>query len=66
MLTSLSDWFDGPEAELLAASFRRFMGTSGCHSRRVERPLWIHSSVAACYELDELSLVKRSGPIDRH
>jgi hypothetical protein len=29
MLTFISDWFDGHDAELLAASFRRFMGTSG-------------------------------------
>ena len=29
MLTFLSDWFDGLDAELLATSFRRFVGTTG-------------------------------------
>jgi hypothetical protein len=42
-LTFISDWFDGPDAELLAASFRRVMGTSGYEfdDPRRHRPLRI-------------------------
>jgi len=29
LFTFLSDWLDGHDTELLAASFRRFMGTTG-------------------------------------